>query len=118
MTTYSDLETGDSRISTSEKHSLTHNKKTNESQKCCKIEYCWWCLLLLPIGIAVSMCIYLSIFIYGEIGKKNKLNDTNDYNNTWIILASIGLVFCGCPLIYQSIQLCIGYICSPKESSK
>ena len=64
---YTDIETGD------ETEHLTH--KTIYQDTGCQQKACWWCLLLCPIGVAIGICILLTIFILDQLNKRDTMDD-------------------------------------------
>ena len=102
---YSDLEKGETT-------QLTDEQKKSEDPK---IQICWWCMLLCPIVVAVCIIVFFILVIIDQYDQKEEMEHKEDFNNIWIILSFIGVVFCSCPLICQSVQLMIGYMCYPGE---
>ena len=76
-----------------------------------KVEYCWWCMILCPIMVAIGICIGLTCVIIHQFQLKGELDNKEDFNDVWIILSAIGIVICGCPLVCHALKLIIGYIC-------
>ena len=102
---YSDLEKG-------EKTQLKDEQKKSEDPK---IPICWWCMLLCPIVVAVCIIVFFILVIMDQYDQKEKMEHKEDFNNIWIILCFIGIVFCSCPLICESVKLMVGYMCYPGE---
>ena len=103
-TKYTDLEKGE-----------TDQLTTNEIKESNKIKKCWWCMLICPIIIAITICTCLVFFIIDQYKQKHAMEHEEDFNYIWIILSWIGLVICGCTLICHTLQLIIGYICHSSE---
>lgn len=106
-TKYTDLEKG-------ETDQLT-TKKINKEESKSKIEVCWWCMLICPIMIAITSCIFLVLIIIDQYKQKHAMEHEEEFNYIWIILSWIGLFVCGCPIICHTLKLIIGYICYPRE---
>ena len=64
---YSDIENGD------ETEHLTHKAIYQDTG--CQQKACWWCLLLCPIGVAVGICILLTVFILDQLNKGDTIDD-------------------------------------------
>lgn len=102
---YSDLEKG-------EKTQLTDEQKKREESKTPKV---WWCMLLCPIVVAMIIILCLILVVIDQFHRKEDMEHKEDFNNIWIILCFIGIVFCSCPLICESVKLMVGYMCYPGE---
>ena len=107
---YTDLEINEA----DEEKSLT---SAPQPQKKSNKEYCWWCLILCPIMLAIGTCIGLVIVILDQYHIKENMKHKEEFNNIWIILSFIGIFICGCPLVCHSIQLLLGYWCHPGDKN-
>ena len=103
-TKYTDLEKGE-----------TEQLTTKEIKESNKIEVCWWCMLICPIIIAITICTCLVFIIIDQYKQKHAMEHEEDFNYIWIILCWIGLIVCGCPMICHTLKLIIGYICHSSE---
>ena len=103
-TKYTDLEKGE-----------TEQLTTKEIKESNKIEVCWWCMLICPIIIPITICTCLVFVIIDQYKQKHTMEHEEDFNYIWVILCWIGLGVCGCPMICHTLKLIIGYICHSSE---
>ena len=154
MAKYSDLESGEN-----ETIQLTTNKKVIIQDAGCKQKACWWCMILCPIGVAIAVCILLTLFFLNQLKERDSMDDKvivisrpwviygtdiinctpeepcemtcHDYkiksgneasecefNSLWAVISGLILGICGLVILCPLLNLCIGYICHPSETTK